>query len=223
MVHDDKNYLSHWDEKFSSGNWGKYPNEELVRFVCGTFNKEYSRNNHVLEIGCGTGANLWFLHNEGHRVHGIDCSPHGIAQAKESILKIGGDCDDIKVGNFSNLPWPDNTFDLVVDVFALYANTPDAIDKTIKEVARVMKVGSYFFTMLWGTETRGFGTGTALGRNTFTDITGGPCENMGVSCFFDKNTIEGGFRPLELIKQTEISRTINAENYSQELICVFKK
>ena len=223
MASIDKNYLSHWDEKFSSGNWGKYPNEELVRFVCGTYNKECDHNNNVLEIGCGTGANLWFLHNEGLKVHGIDCSQHGITQAKLSMAKIGADSDELKVGNFVNLPWSDNTFDLVVDVFALYANTPDAINKTLKEITRVMKDGAYFFTMLWGTETKGFGTGIDLGKNTFTDISGGPCENMGVSCFFDKNALERNFQPLKLIKQTEISRTINSEKYSQEFICIFRK
>ena len=216
-------YLSHWDEKFKSGDWGKYPNEELVRFVCGTFNKEHNRNSRVLEIGCGTGANLWFLQNEGLHVHGIDSSRHGIAQAKRTIVEAGGNGDNLRVGNFINLPWPDNTFDLVVDVFALYANTPDAIEKTLSEIIRVMKEGAVFFTMLWGTETCGFGTGNELGKNTYTDVVGGPCEDMGVSCFFNKSSLERSFCPLKLVKHTEIIRNICHEKYSQEFVCIYKK
>ena len=78
MANPELSYLDHWDEKFQSGSWGKYPNEDLIRFVCGDFSKNRIERPKVLEIGSGTGANLWFLQNEGLDVSGIDSSKTGI-------------------------------------------------------------------------------------------------------------------------------------------------
>lgn len=55
-----------WNSVFKNQEWGKYPSEDLIRFIARNF---YSIKNRldvkVLEIGCGPGANIWFLAREG--------------------------------------------------------------------------------------------------------------------------------------------------------------
>src|SRR6218665_938871 len=67
-------YTGHWDEKFRSRSWGRYPPEDLVRFMGRRFRAADKGAVKVLEVGCGPGANLWFMHREGFAVHGIDIS-----------------------------------------------------------------------------------------------------------------------------------------------------
>ena len=175
MANPELSYLDHWDEKFQSGSWGKYPNEDLIRFVCGDFSKNRIERPKVLEIGSGTGANLWFLQNEGLDVSGIDSSKTGIKESYKKLDLNGQSPADLRVGNFSSLPWEQESFDLVVDVFALYANILPEIHKTVKEIVRVLKPGGFFFTTVWGLKTQGYGTGKRLEENTYSEISSGPC------------------------------------------------
>ena len=51
-----------WEEIFRSREWGKYPPEHLVRFIAGNFYGVPNRGAvGLLEIGCGPGANAWFM------------------------------------------------------------------------------------------------------------------------------------------------------------------
>ena len=64
-----------WDKIFSTQEWGKYPGEELIRFIARNFYAAPNRKDiRILEVGCGTGANLWFLAKEGFNAFGIDGS-----------------------------------------------------------------------------------------------------------------------------------------------------
>lgn len=76
-----------WEQIHSQRAWGRYPNEELVKFIGKNFfriPKEERQNIKILELGCGQGANLWFLAKEGFDVYGIDISPSAIK--KQEII-----------------------------------------------------------------------------------------------------------------------------------------
>src|ERR1035441_2780479 len=75
-----------WEKVFRSRDWGKYPPEELVRFVARTYYSVPDRKSiRLLEIGCGTGANVWFMAREGFTVSGIDGSVTAIEKARQRI------------------------------------------------------------------------------------------------------------------------------------------
>ena len=62
-----------WEEIFKTQGWGKYPPEELIRFIARKYSHEPNRKSiKILEIGCGPGANIWYLAREGFTVYGID-------------------------------------------------------------------------------------------------------------------------------------------------------
>jgi SAM-dependent methyltransferase len=220
----DNNYYQHWNEKFLAGEWGRYPPEDLVRFIGRNFKKTVRSQIRILEVGCGPGANIWFLHREGYDVAGIDGSPAAIEQVKQRIQResagLNTKTPDMKVGNFANLPWEDNSFDVVVDVFAIYANTVEVIDRTLSEVHRVLKPGGRFYSKMWGTQTTGFGLGQEIEKHTFKDIPSGPCFNMGVSHFFDEAEIQARFSSFQI---DSIDKILRSDRYSksfiEEIVC----
>lgn len=56
-----------------------WPSEALVRYVARAFGLVKDLGLRALEIGCGTGRNLWFLAEQGFEVYGIDVSPTALA------------------------------------------------------------------------------------------------------------------------------------------------
>lgn len=54
-----------------------YPNEALIQFVASRFfclEHSERRAIRILEVGCGSGADLWMLAKEGFDVYGLDSS-----------------------------------------------------------------------------------------------------------------------------------------------------
>jgi SAM-dependent methyltransferase len=222
-------YTGHWDEKFRSRAWGRYPPEDLVRFMGRTYRNARKSDVSVLEVGCGPGANLWFLHREGYAVSGIDVSPAAIEQARRRLREENAGLNpkepDLRVGNFETLPWPDETFDVVVDIFALYANTISVMTKALDAIARVMKPGGVLYSKQWGTRTTGYGTGSPIEPGTFDAIPSGPCCGMGVSHFFERDGImpvfARHFRPLAI---DVVLRSDEAAGQTlEEFHCQFRK
>ena len=203
-------YTGHWDEKFRSRAWGRYPPEDLVRFMGRNWRDADKAAVKVLETGCGPGANLCFMHREGFAVHGID------VPAPEP---------DLRVGNFNSLPWPDTHFDVAIDIFALYANTTDVIRATLAEIARVLKPGALFYSKLWGTGCTGCGQGRQLEPGTYDDIPEGPCKGMGVSHFFTREEIAPLFGTwFDAMAIDTVQRTDTAANQRiEEFHCQFKR
>jgi SAM-dependent methyltransferase len=89
----------------------------------------------VLDVGCGEGRVGRWLAARGHTVFGIDSSPTLAAAARDA-----GGYEDIICGDAACLPWPDDTFDLVVAYMSLH-DMPDP-EPVIGEIARVLRQGS---------------------------------------------------------------------------------
>jgi len=139
-------YESNWEKIYSENpayrSW--YPWSEVVSFVFRNAPKDRKCNElAILEIGCGTGNNLWFAAREGFRVAGIDISKTAVDFANKRF-KDEGLIGEFHVGDFSQLPFEDKSFDLIFDRGSLsLANRPGAID-CIDEVRRVIKPGGLF-------------------------------------------------------------------------------
>ena len=190
--------IERWDGVFASRRWGRYPPEELVRFTARTFpGTEKRRQLRALEVGCGPGANLWYLAREGFNLAGIDGSRHAIAQAvarlSEDGLNNAAQQADLRVGNFSTLPWADQEFDFVIDIEAIYANPLSIIRSTIAEVRRVLKSGGWFFGKMFGPETTGITSGPQLEPGTAENPIAGPMKDMGIAHAFVIEEIQQEF------------------------------
>ena len=165
-----------WDNLFARKKWGSYPSEDLVRYMLRKFpNEETRKSTRVLEIGCGTGANLSFLAGEGFLVSGIDGSKVALEHAIRLLNKKKYSCELIN-GDASNLPWQDAHFDVIVDIECIYSNSFSESKKIIAECKRVMKRPGSLFSKCFATGTTGEGSGQRIENevNTWRDIAEGP-------------------------------------------------
>src|SRR6478736_10332123 len=94
-----------------------------------------------LDVGCGTGRLLAFLHDAwpGLRLTGLDLSPPYLAEARRLI----GRTARVKLieGAAEKLPFDDASLDLVVSSFLMHELPPDVRGTVLKEIARVLKPG----------------------------------------------------------------------------------
>ena len=93
----------------------------------------------ILDVGCGKGFLMYDFTKvvPGIEIQGIDISEYAIANAKEEIK------DNIRVGCATELPYPDDYFDLVISITTLH-NLPNYdLDKALREIERVSKKNKY--------------------------------------------------------------------------------
>ena len=127
-----------------------YPNEELLRFFGSYYFSlahEARRQVRVLEVGCGSGANLWMIAREGFEAHGIDLSQEGLLLCEQMLRKWGASAS-VKQGNMAALDYENEFFNVVVDVFSSYCMPEKEFDQFLDEVKRVLKVGGAFFLII---------------------------------------------------------------------------
>ncbi|MEN8212132.1 MAG: class I SAM-dependent methyltransferase [Thermodesulfobacteriota bacterium] len=97
------------------------------------------RGMRILEVGCGTGLNLKLYQEAGCEIYGIDLSPSMVNAASKKL----GEQADIRVGDASKMPYPNNYFDLVLAMFTLH-EMPDSMRlPVIHEMARVIKTDGH--------------------------------------------------------------------------------
>jgi SAM-dependent methyltransferase len=95
----------------------------------------------LLEIGCGAGRYLraFQRYRPDLELHGCDISHIALAEAEAANP---GRKIDYRLGDALNLPYPDNSFDIVV-LFDVFEHVTD-VGKATDEVARVLKPGGVF-------------------------------------------------------------------------------
>lgn len=103
----------------------------------------------ILDVGCGTGANLEMLSEFGE-AEGIDVSKEALAFCRERGLK------KVREGEAERLPFPDNSFDLVTGLDVIEHLDHDQAG--LKEMHRVLRPNGRAllfvpaFMFLWGVQ-----------------------------------------------------------------------
>jgi len=156
-----------WERIFSSRSWGRYPAEDLIRFVAReAFSVGDRTKLTALELGCGPGANLWFLANEGIPFDAIDGSPSAVAQATARLNhEKPGWKGRIEVGNFRRLPEDFRGYDFVLDSEAIYCNDFDESSKLIGDIQERLVGGGAFWSRTFAPGTWGVESGTCIGQD----------------------------------------------------------
>ena len=98
----------------------------------------------ILEVGCGSGANLWVIAHEGFDAYGIDISQEGLRLCTD-VLSQWGTSAKLEAGSMIRLPYMRATFDAIVDVYASYCLNEEEFDGFTLEAARVLKPGGRHF------------------------------------------------------------------------------
>lgn len=88
----------------------------------------------VLDVGCGTGAHLEAYIEAGAICTGIDASPSMLDQARSRIDRRA----TLRLGDASDLPFDDGSFDLVFTSLFLHELEPDTRSRVLREMVRVV-------------------------------------------------------------------------------------
>jgi len=126
----------------------RYPNEELLRFLgVNFFHKDVTNRESIkiLEVGCGSCANIWMIAKEGFDSYGLDLSGESLKLGRKILDDWQVDAE-LKQGSFLELPYEDNVFDVVVDVLSMACTNHEKYLQGIDEVYRVIKKGGLFFS-----------------------------------------------------------------------------
>jgi ubiquinone/menaquinone biosynthesis C-methylase UbiE len=100
----------------------------------------------TLEVGCGSGGvSLYFHNTRGYHVELVDLSDEALSFAQRNFETHGKKPlhASFKKADAAQLPYPDDTFDLVMS-FGLLEHFTD-IEKPVGEQLRVLKPGGLFF------------------------------------------------------------------------------
>ncbi len=116
----------------------------------------FKKNNvtKILDLGCGLGNNLFFLHKMGFEAWGADVSDVAI----KTIKKISDDNKlniPVDLCEFQKLPYNDNFFDAIISVQTLNHGYEKDVLRGINEMRRVLKPSGYIFITLPGRISQG--------------------------------------------------------------------
>lgn len=107
---------------------------------------ESARGLKVLEIGVGMGADYLEWLKAGAQSTGVDLSAASIERARRRC-ELAGFRPDLRVADAENLPFADNSFDLVYS-YGVMHHSPDT-RRCIREAWRVLKPGGQLKIMIY--------------------------------------------------------------------------
>lgn len=114
----------------------------------------------LLEVGCSMANDLIQFAKRGFRVTGIDLTEAGIDLARKHFAMYGLEAD-LRVADAENLPYNDDSFDVVYS-FGVLHHTPNT-EKSVAEVYRVLKPGGMAVVMLYHTNSLNYVAHRILG------------------------------------------------------------
>lgn len=124
------------------------PSEDLLKFTRWLGRKrppvQLDKSDNIIDVGCGNGRNLVYLSKTfGASGVGVDISKEAIAQAKDMSkgLPLEYRCQSIA----DPLLAEDESFSLVLDMMASHVLKEEGRERLLKEIARVLKPGGWFF------------------------------------------------------------------------------
>ncbi len=201
-----------WENIFSKKEWGKYPSENLIRFIARNFYNVKDRNSiKILELGLGTGANLWFCAREGFRVSGIEFTKSGIERFKTRMQNenLSTQIDTILQGDYFDKldSFDEASFDAIIDEKSLCCNDALKTQKIICKALQKLKKGGKFYSATMG--VKAFGYDETKGR--FQEVKEGAYKDEGLLRFETQESLKELYATCNLSIQSLTTSTLNRD------------
>lgn len=132
------------------GYGGYYYHPRFWQATVRRFRDHYQLNENasVLDVGCGKG---YMLHDfkelmPNLTIAGIDVSEYAIENAIETVMPF------LRVGNSKELPYEDNSFDLVISINTVHNLPLEECKQALQEIQRVSRKDAFITMDAWRTE-----------------------------------------------------------------------
>lgn len=187
--------------------------------------KKVRKKVRILELGCGSGANLWMIAKEGFDSYGIDFSKTALQLCRKILKKHSTDAT-LKLSSMNKIPFQANFFDAVVDIVSMQHIPFSEHYKVYQEIKRVLKAEGNFFSYHLGYKSYSYkhSGGKIIDKYTVDNIynPNAPLANNGVTCFLTENAIENmliktGFKNISI---ENVNKTYNNRKFLIQYLVV---
>jgi cyclopropane fatty-acyl-phospholipid synthase-like methyltransferase len=131
--------LDFWD-KWNAGRGPWYPHAKVIQFCLRRYRSGTRGSIRALDLGCGSGANTWFLAREGFATTATDFSPNAIQMTAARLAEDGLNAT-LRVEPATDIAEADGTLDLVLCIGVLDAMGSRAGARAVREVERTLASG----------------------------------------------------------------------------------
>jgi len=218
--------LVSWDYMFEKGIYGLKSPDRLVIEKEKSFKERKIKR--ILDVGCGEGRHILFLSKKGYILHGLDISEKALYSSR-MILNRENISNNLLLGDMANLPYKDDSFDMILGWRVIHLNTKDGISKTIFEIERVIRPYGIFYGSVRSKRNTLFYIANEHGKEIEEGTFMMKNKNMDglIYHFFDENEIKKAFSKFNIIElyETELEHTsytkgyINLKNYFWIILC----
>ena len=182
-----------WEEKYAAGHCQNYPWDMVVSFVFRNVPRDRPRSEiKIMEVGFGSAPNLWFAAREGFKVAGVEGSSSAVDFALERF-KCEGLSGDLRLGDFTSLPFDDDSFDLVIDRGSLVCVGVEAQKQAINEIHRCLRMGGRFLHNTYADSHSSMLAGQQGLDGLINNISGGTLVGVGQLHFTSRSEINERF------------------------------
>jgi ubiquinone/menaquinone biosynthesis C-methylase UbiE len=136
------------DRRHGYGGFSYHPRfwTETVKYIRDYY--ELAENAAILDIGCAKG---FMLHDfmqlmPNARLAGIDVSSYAIENALDTVKPL------VRLGNAKSLPFPDQSFDLVLAINTIHNLPYDECKQSLREIQRVSRRDAFVMVDAYRTE-----------------------------------------------------------------------
>lgn len=205
------NFQAEWEKEHTEKEWGKYPSENVIKFIARNYFKEKNKGQiKILDAGCGVGAQSWFLAREGFDVYGFDFSEPAIKKLKSRFEKEALYLDNLhkfEVKDATLLDYPEKFFDVIVDSAMLPCLDDENIMKVLNNYCRILNDKDHAKLFCGGLhEVNGvFGieTGKKIGEFMVGEMREGRLAGNFYNNFFDRQRLQklflnAGFKNIKI-------------------------
>ena len=226
-----KNIFEDSYQKYGDKAQRTYPNTELISFIKTKFTKyDIKKKIKALEVGSGTGANLWMLAKEKFISYGLDNSKSAIKICKKN-LKERKLLAKLYHGSMTNLKFKKNFFSLIVDVVSMQNLSFSDHQISWRSIFGCLKPGGYFFSYHLGQSSTSFkklkkNKKRLIDKSTLKNVPKKyPLPHKGIVCFLKSSQVflelsKIGFKKINIEK---ITRTYSSEAHKIEYLIITAK